>query len=322
MRKLEFIALGAMVFTYVATWPTVAKAADADAGTATTAAAIITAEPVHKGEQIKPLIASNVLVYTGKNRARVTSVEPLEGSTAKTQLFIFLDDSTREGAIGPRISELRDFISSLSPNVEVGIGYMHNGAYDLVQPFTSDHKRAAESVRLPQAIPGVNGSPYFALSYLVKHWPKEVSGAAPSTADRRVVLMLTDGVDRYYEDNFSQDPYVDAAIKDSQHFGVLVFSIYFRGTGRYSEHGWGQNMSQSRLIQVSQATGGEAYFEEFQSPVSLTPFLQQFQQRLNRQYRVTFVANRNSGLQKVNFRSEVPGVKISGPEQVLVGSGS
>lgn len=316
MRKPKFLAPGAILITCLASWPLVASAADADAGSAT-GAAIVTVEPARKGEQVKPLIASNVLVYTGKNRAQVTSVEPLEGSSIKTQLFIYLDDSTRAGALGPRISELKDFIRSLSPNIEVGIGYMRNGGYQLVAPFTSDHSSAAQSVRLPQAIPGINGSPYFALSYLVKHWPSK------EQTDRRVVLMLTDGVDRYYENNFSQDPYVDAAIKDSQHFGVLVYSVYFRGSGLYAEHGWGQNMSQSRLIQVSQATGGQAYFEEFNTPISLTPYLKQFEERLNRQYRVTFIANRNAGLQKVNFRSEIPGIKISGPEEVLVtGSGS
>ncbi|MFZ0594144.1 MAG: hypothetical protein WAM39_27045 [Bryobacteraceae bacterium] len=316
MRKSNSLAAGAILLACLASSPFIARAADADAAPAT-ASAIVTVEPAHKGQEAKPLIADNLLVYTGKDRARVTAVEPLEGSRVKTQLFIYLDDSTREGALGPRISELKDFVSSLPPNVEIGIGYMRNGAYNLVQPFTSDHKQAAQSVRLPQAIPGVNGSPYFALSYLVKHWPSQ------EQTDRRVVLMLTDGVDRYYENNFSQDPYVDAAIKDSQHFGVLVYSIYFRGSGLYDEHGWGQNMSQSRLIQVSQATGGQAYFEEFNTPISLTPYLQRFEERLNRQYRVTFIANRNAGLQKVNFRSEVPGIKISGPEEVLVtGSGS
>jgi hypothetical protein len=289
----------------------VSRAADASSEGAT-ASVIVTVEPRGKGQQPKALIADNLLVYTGKDRARVTSVEPLDGDKIKTQLFLFLDDSTREGALGPRISELKDFVGCLPPNTEVAIGYMRNGAYDLVQPFTSDHKRAAQSVRLPVAIPGINGSPYFALSYLVKHWPSQ------EQTDRRVVLMLTDGVDRYYEDNFSQDPYVDAAIKDSQHMGTLVFSIYFQGSGSYSERGWGQNISQSRLIQVSEATGGQAYFEEFTTPISLKPYLQQFEQRLNRQYRVTFIANRNAGLQRVNFRSETPGVKISGPQEVLV----
>jgi hypothetical protein len=311
MRKLKFLSSGAMLLVCLASWPLVSRAADADANPPT-ASAIVTVEPARKGQPDKPVAASNLLVYTGKDRARVTSVEPLEGNGIKTQLFLYLDDSTRGGALGPRISELKDFVSSLPPNIEIGIGYMRNGAYDLVAPFTSDHKHAAQSVRLPEGVPGINGSPYFALSYLVKHWPSK------EQTDRRVVLMLTDGVDRYYEDNFSQDPYVDAAIKDSQHFGILVYSIYFRGSGFYSERGWGQNVSQSRLIQVSQATGGQAYFEEFTTPISVTPYLKQFEQRLNRQYRVTFIANRNAGLQRVNFRSEIPGIKISGPEEVVV----
>lgn len=288
-------------------------AADAGANTAN-ATAIVTVDAGRSQKPVGPIIAGNLLVYTGKNLARVTSIQPLESNTVKTQLFIYLDDSTRHGAIGPLIPELKNFVSSLPPNFEVAIGYMRNGAYSLVQDFTTDHDKAAQSVRLPVAVPGINGSPYFALSYLVKHWP------STETVDRRAVLMLTDGVDRYYSDSFSQDPYVDAAIKDCQHFGVAVSSVYLNGAGLYAERGFGQNMSQSRLIQVAEGTGGQAYFEGFRSPISLTPYLQQFADRLNRQYRVTFVANENSGLQRVQFRSELPGVKITGPTEVLVRS--
>jgi hypothetical protein len=189
---------------------------------------------------------------------------------------------------------------------------MRNGGFDLVQGFTAEHSKAAGSIRLPQSTPGINGSPYFALSYLVKHWPsKEQTG-------RRAVLMLTDGVDRYYTNRSTEDPYVNAAIKDSQHFGVLVYSIYMRGEGLYGSGGWTVNMAQSRLDQVSKATGGEAYFEGFTTPVSLAPYLKQLNQRLNNQYRVTFLADKNSGLQRVEFRSELPGVKIIAPQQVLV----
>jgi hypothetical protein len=130
--------------------------------------------------------------------------------------------------------------------------------------------------------------------------------------------MLTDGVDRYYDNRSTSDPYVDASIKDSQHFGVLVYSIYMHGAGLYSSSSWGVTMAQSRLEQVSKATGGEAYTEGLMSPVSLAPYLSDLTDRLNNQYRITFVASQDAGLQPVQFRTEIPGVKIIAPQKVLV----
>lgn len=310
MQNKVFSRLNAAIIAGVLCLPLVTYAADAGS-TPATASTVVTVESKQKAAS--PIVADNLLVYTGKkNPARVTSVEPLNAANVKTQLFIYLDDSTRSGSLAPRLGELKNFVTALPENTEVAIGYMRNGSYNLVQSFTTDHAQAAQSIRLPVSTPGINGSPYFALSYLVKHWPSK------EQVDRKAVLMLTDGVDRYYDSRTSQDPYVDAAIKDCQHFGVLVSSVYFRGAGFYSERGFGQTMSQSRLIQVAQATGGEAYFEGFNSPVSLTPYLNQFMNRLNRQYRVTFEANANAGLQRVAFRSELPGVKVTGPTEVLI----
>jgi hypothetical protein len=277
-----------------------------------TASAIITAQPAHAhaGAAPQALTQNEVIAYVGKSKAEVTSLEPLGNSPL--QLFVFLDDSTRSGALGPRMNELKQFVNSLPASTQVAIGYMRNGGYDLTQGFTTDHNKAANSIRLPQAIAGVNGSPYFALSYLAKHWPSQ------EQTDRRAVLMLTDGVDRYYGNATNDDPYVDAAIKDCQHLGILAYSIYLRGEGLYSTGGWGLNMSQSRLGEVAKATGGEFYYQGFNTPVSLTPYLQELSDRLNNQYRVTFTAAKNSGLQKVEFKSELPNVKIIAPEQVTV----
>jgi hypothetical protein len=235
-------------------------------------------------------------------------------SNATTQLFIYLDESSRQGALSPHLREVKTFITSLPANIQVAVGYMRNGGFSLDQAFTGDHEKAASALHVPAAVPGLNGSPYFALSYLVKHWPSH------EVVDRRVVLMLTDGVDRYYADSTSQDPYVDAAIKDAQHFGIVVSSVYLKGAGYYGEGGFSQVMSQSRLMQLCEDTGGQAYFEGLQTPVSLTPYLTRFVERLNRQYRLEFIARQNNGLQRVAFRSEVPGVKVSGPTAVLVRS--
>jgi hypothetical protein len=94
-----------------------------------------------------------------------------------------------------------------------------------------------------------------------------------------------------------------------------VYSIYLRGSGLYPAGTWNISMGQSRLDQLCQATGGQAYFEGFTSPVSLAPYLDKLNEALGNQYKVTFVAADNRGLQKLVVKTEVPAVKIIAPQQ-------
>ncbi|MGA2882994.1 MAG: hypothetical protein ABSG13_28945 [Bryobacteraceae bacterium] len=130
--------------------------------------------------------------------------------------------------------------------------------------------------------------------------------------------MLTDGVDRYYGTSIVDDPYVDEAIHSVLKDGVMVYSIYLRGAGLYGRSDWDTNFAQSRLMDVSDETGGHAYFQDFTDPVSISPFLRDFQDRLNNQYRVTIQALNDKGVQPVKVRTELPGTKIQGPTHVYV----
>src|SRR5208282_1932676 len=91
---------------------------------------------------------------------------------------------------------------------------------------------------------------------------------------RRAVLMLTDGVDRYWGTQVMDDPYVDASVHDALKSGVMVYSIYLRGAGvEGGRSGWVTLAGQSRLNQVSEETGGCAYFQGVGDPVTISPFL-------------------------------------------------
>jgi hypothetical protein len=130
--------------------------------------------------------------------------------------------------------------------------------------------------------------------------------------------MLTDGVDRYYGNGIIDDPYVDDAIHDVLKNGVMVYSIYLRGAGLYGRGEYATNFAQSRLMHVSEQTGGYAYFQDFTDPVTIAPFLNNFQDRLDNQYRVTLGAISGNGVQPVKVRTEVPGVKIQAPTRVYI----
>jgi hypothetical protein len=114
------------------------------------------------------------------------------------------------------------------------------------------------------------------------------------------------------------DPYVDAAIHDTLKEGLMVYSIYLRGAGSYGRSPWVTNFAQSRLIEVGDATGGYAYFQDFTDPVSISPFLKDFQDRLDNQYQVTIAAAPKKGVQPVKLRTELPGLKIQSPTHIYV----
>ncbi len=78
------------------------------------------------------------------------------------------------------------YINSQPVATRIGVGYMRNGTVDIVQSLTNDHDKAASSLRLPFGEPGMNGSPYFLVSDLIKQGVKlrtEVSNAQLVAAD-------------------------------------------------------------------------------------------------------------------------------------------
>ncbi len=273
---------------------------------------VITLRPGQGGSLPANLEAGDLTVAVDRNPARVVRLQRLAGDLANMQLFVLLDDSSRSSSLGIHLGELKTFIRSLPPATQVAVGYMRNGSFALAQGFTADHQKAADSLRLPEALPGVNGSPYFALSDLVKHWPSQ------QASNRRAVLMLTDGVDRYWGTSEIDDPYLDQAVHNTLKEGVMVYSIYLRGAGLYGRGGWVKDFAQSRLIQVSQETGGNAYFETFSDPVDIAPFLSDLQGRLANQYQVSVQTSSGKGVQPVKVRTESPGVKIVSPTRIWV----
>ena len=130
--------------------------------------------------------------------------------------------------------------------------------------------------------------------------------------------MLTDGVDRYYSASFVDDPYVDVAKHDALKAGIMVYTVYVRGAGFYGSGRWLTTIAQSRLNQVSQETGGYAYFEGMSDPVTISPFLEDLQERLDHQYLLTFKPLGVKGIQPVKLKPESLGLKVYGPEHIYV----
>jgi len=277
-----------------------------------TGRAVVTAET--KGaEGVTTIPKQSVSVYQNRKLQDVSGWTPLRGARSGLQLVVLLDDASG-GNLGLQLNDLRSFLNGLPPTVQVAIGYMRNGTPNLVQNFTNDHAQAAKALRLPQGIAGANGSPYFCLSDLVRHWP------GGNNDVRREVIMVTDGVDRYSGGRFDPDnPYVRAAISDAQKGGVIVYSIYYRGAGRFDRSALVTDGGQNYLTQLSGDTGGKVYLEGFGNPVSFAPFLSDIQRKLQNQYELTFVSTAKPGLQSIRVKTNQPNSSLQFPARVPIG---
>jgi hypothetical protein len=275
---------------------------------------VVTGE-ARQGSNLPVIGPEAVIVYEGHDRDEVTGWVPAQGDNAGLELYILLDDDST-ASVGSQLGDIRQFIMEQPDSAKIGVAYMRNGIGWIAQKPTSDHTLAAKALRLPLRTNGGNGSPYFALSDLIKRWPKSDS--------RREVLMISDGVDRYYEGDDLQDPYLAETIAKAQRAGVVVSVIYAPGVGTYARSSWRTYLGQVYLQQVARQTGGEAYYIGFNGPaVAFAPYLHDFANRLSHQYLLSFLAGpqKKSGLEPVKLTTEAPNAELDAADRVYVPAG-
>lgn len=274
---------------------------------------VVTAVP--KSGETPDLQRGNLRVWADGKESEVTQWQSLRGDRAGLEFVVLIDNSARS-SFGLQMNDLAKFIQSLPPTALVGVAYMQNGRAVFAQNLTADHALAAKSIRLASGPPGSSASPYFCLSDLAKHWPSQ------DPKNRREVLMITDGVDRYSPRYDPNDPYMQAAIRDSQKAGLIVYSIYFRDTGHFDNSYYETNAGQNLLSQVAQATGGKLYWQGLSNPVSFQPFLSDLSKRLDNQYELGFTARTKPNQQLVDLKvkTDVSRVSLDAPQRVPVGA--
>lgn len=240
------------------------------------------------------------------------------------QVAILIDDGLR-ASVGTQLDELKNFVMKLRPGTEVYVGYMQNGRVSGPAAFTTDYAGLSSHIRLPLGLGGINASPYFCLTDFIKRWPGAPEADEETSAGNgkaRVVLMITNGVDPYNGSvsPLNQDsPYVAQAVTLAQRSGVAVYSIYYGNSGVRGNYA--SLSGQSYLQQVADGTGGQTYFQGTWSPVSIAPFLTQFQKSLSETYIATYpaVAKDAKTLVQLKLTSSVRGTKIHAPSQVHPG---
>lgn len=280
------------------------------AQSAPTSQTIVTILP-KKGEAVPPIPVSALEVKVdGK---KVTPSAWQSYGQDPIELVMLIDDSART-SFGRNLDDLTTFINQLPPNVYMTIAYMENGASIFSGPFTKDHATLNKELHIPGGSPGSNASPYFCLQDLAKRWP-----APPSTA-RREVLMITNGVDEYNLRYDPEDPYVLAAINAANQAGLVVFSIYWRDQGRFSNTMYETDAGQNYLFEVADATGGTVYYEGLTNPVSFVPFLDDLTHRLEDQYElaVPVKPDKKVSFADLKVKPMMNSVKLKAANRVVV----
>jgi hypothetical protein len=272
---------------------------------------IVTAEGRH-GAAPPELASDDVSVEVNKKPARLEKWIPLRGDQANLELYIVIDDG-EDSDLGLQFGSLKTFVNGQPGTTRIGLAYLRNGSANIAAPLTTDRAALVKAIRLPLGEPGIAASPYMGISDLVKKW-------SPADA-RREVLLISSGIDPWSPPD-PENPYLQKAITDAQRAGIIVHSIYYAGAGHighsYRRVNWGQNY----LSELGDETGGEAYWQGFESPVSFDPYLKDLTERLQNQYLMTVVSDETKGgLEPVRVTTSVSGVSVVAPSKIDIRTG-
>jgi hypothetical protein len=275
--------------------------------------AVVTVLPKHEGEVPSSVANQDLAVKLNGKNAKVTKWTSLQGPENRLELVVLIDGSARN-SLGSQLEDIAHFINSLPPNTKAAIAYMENGNSVFATPLSANHAQVLSALHLPGGSRGSDASPYFCLSDLAKRWP---SGDREA---RREVVMVTDGVDNYQREYDPEDPYVQAAIRDSVRARMVIYSIYWQNQGRADNTVYANNTGQNLLGQVTQATGGKSFWQGMGNPVSFGPFLDELTRRLRNQYELGFIGRLDgkAEIENLKLKLSAPGTEIDTPQQVFV----
>ena len=269
---------------------------------------VVSVEARH-GKDIPVVNREDVRVFEGHNRLQVTNWIPLQGDRSALELFVLIDDAS-DANLASQFEDMRRFINAQPPATAIAVGYMQNGTVRIVQNFTKDHSQAGKALRIPLGSAMGGSSPYLSVTDAIKRWPESPA--------RHEILLISDGIDPLQPG--TTDSYLDQAISEGQRTGTQVSAIYASGSGHFGHSLWRVNQGQSNLSRLADEAGGEAYFQGLETPIAFAPFLDQFADRLNHQYKLTFLAkaDKKPTLQHVRLETEVPNAELVTANKVYV----
>jgi hypothetical protein len=302
MRKPAFIAIAVLFISLTSVF------AQQPAGGSAVPVSVVASVEAKHGKEVPVIHREDVRVMHDRNRLPVTQWSPVLSREVGLQLLILVDDAA-DPSLGAQFADLQKFMQGLPDTVSVGVGYIRNGTVQMVHDVSADHAAAAKSLRLPIGLTAAN-SPYLAVTDAIKGWRE--SGPA------REILLISSGID-WLQEGFV-DTYLDDAIDQAQRAAVQVYGLYASSPGHLGHSYWRVTQGQNNLSRLADETGAETYFQGLQMPISYGPYLQQYADRLQHQFKLTFQATpgNKAGFHRVNLETEVPNADLVTQDRVWV----
>jgi len=252
---------------------------------------------------------ADVIVHTGGQREDIVGWVLAQGDKSTLELALLIDDGT---SLGPYLDELRRFVQAQPKAAKIGVFYASMGRTVEVAPMSADHDAVAKKVRLTLGPTGTSTSIYLSLN--------DVLRKLQPMPGRREVLLIGDGHDRLRGD-LPESPDLDRAISSALKTDIVIHTLY-ASVGHPGDTSFRVTLAQSNLSQLASETGGQAFFQGLDTPVSFTPFLEQLDMVLHNQYFLTFTTA-SSRRTKGEFRgfkvtTEQRNVSITAPSRVFV----
>jgi hypothetical protein len=270
---------------------------------------VITLLPVQPDALAAPIGPADFSLKIEGKPAAISGVTPLQGADQPLEI-VFLIDNSVTFSMASQLSTIGDFFKELPTHARIAVAYMENGRGVLAAPLSDNPASALAALRVPNGSP--SSSHYFCLSDLANKWPSTNPGS------RRVVVLITNGVDSYNPRFDPDDPYLQAAIHDSVRARLQVYSLYWqdRGGPGVNQSNTGQNL----LSILAEATGAQAYYQGPGNPVSFEPFLNDLRARLRNQYLLSFIApfHPKPTIQSLQLKLSTPHLKLTAPHQVFI----
>lgn len=196
--------------------------------------------------------------------------------------------------VNNELNGIRDFIKQLPESSIVMTCYLTDGVLSVRQHFTTDHTRAASSLRIIRS--SEMAGPYRLYGQVIdalQFFDGEPKG-------RRMILLVSDGLDtslgwQYMSPFISFDLY--KAISEAQKRSVSVYSFYAPSVSWTSFSRRAVNAGQGSLYRIADETGGEAFFSGMDF-VTFDPYFEELNEMLGQQWVITY---QSSGV-KTGFR--------------------
>jgi hypothetical protein len=161
--------------------------------------------------------------------------------------------------VGNELGETRSFIRGLPAGSRVMVAYVTAGTLQVRQPFTDDLEKAARSLRIPASSEAA--SPYNPFVEVIEALRKFDGG---DTKNRNAMLLISDGLDvsRGFDvSSTTRSIDLDRAIREANKRQVTIYSFFAPSVGLMSSNRLAVSYGQSALNQLSNQTGGRAFFQ-------------------------------------------------------------